>query len=400
MLNKMIITLIVLFNTSPCFAQNAEIFFRTVNTSSPKLSPNGQIVIFQENNGPQRTHIANFGDGTPAGTEAAGPTPFSAHSTILGGVSDTGLIVGTNSRVSPFENFAYFRENSVVSFLPNFNDFSTFAVTEGTATDSSGNFLVGRVFAQNDGPLGKNYPALWDFDTTTSTYILRRLNGLTANTSWTIGEFSDISKNGMFATGFSGSTAVPSPSGRQAFFWIRNNSSFTALPFLPQASVNFSEGLAINDFGDIIVGRATNEVGENVPTIWIDTGTSFQGIELFLPDGFTSGTALSVSGDGFTIGGASEGSAVIWDIFLNPPQVIELRNAMTLLGFTENELNNCFFTKVTDLNETGTRVVGEALCGGEPRVFELASTVPVPEPGFVSGILLCLPFIFFVGKSK
>ncbi len=285
----------------------ASLDFRVDNSENPRLSPSGARVAFDELNGPRRTHRAVFGDGIPAGTQAPSPSPFGAHSTTLGGIDDGGRIVGSRGQTSAPSSNAYIADASIGVFLPVVDtNLNVYSISSGFDVDFNSTRLAGSIFDPDVGVFGRNYPALWEFDTQSSQYDLIRLAGLTQSTAWVNAELRALTPAGTFGVGASGSSNVPAPNGLQAFRLQVAGRVFTALPFLPSATTNFSRAYALSDATDIIIGTATNSAGNNVATTWFDSGGTYVVFELPRFGGATTSQGLAAAGDGFSLGALSE----------------------------------------------------------------------------------------------
>jgi uncharacterized membrane protein len=209
-----------------------------------------------------------------------------------------------------------------------------------------------------------------------------------------------INPAGTFAAGFGGSTSVPSPSGSQAFRFNVAAVSFAGLPFIPSATTNFSEALALNDSASLIVGRARNASAQNVATAWTQvSGSTYAANELPLFGTATSSTALSVSGDGTSIGGAVGTDAAVWNA-----STFEARPLVDVIRGVGLEIpTECVLSNVTDLDFLGQKVVGEATCdlgaGSFKRVYELDVPFSVPEPGLAISLGIAVAYVVVLRGS-
>ena len=132
-------------------------------------------------------------------TFPSGPT-----SSLNAGVDDTGLVSATAAQTSAPQSQPYLATSPVASLLTLTDNFGN-PFDFGGAFDVDANTVrvAGSVFDGSVGTFGKNYPALWQLNT--GAYQLRRFNGLTASTTWTIGRLTAINPAGTFAAGFGGS---------------------------------------------------------------------------------------------------------------------------------------------------------------------------------------------------
>ena len=381
----------------------ASIDFRVDNSENPRLSPSAARIAFDELNGPQRTHRAVFGDGVPGGTQAPSPNSFGAHSTILGGIDDGGLIVGTRSQSFPStDSEAYIADASFGIILPEVNSFGTlFQFTGAFDSNFNSNRIVGNAFDSGFGTFGKNFPALWVDNG--STVTLRIFNGLSVSPNRIVGEFRAITPAGTFAVGAQGSgntTPTSDVAGTQAFLATIPGGAFTALPFLASATANKSAANALSDATDIIVGTATNSAGNSVATAWFDVGGTYFEQELPKFGTATSSQGLAVAGDGLSLGGSVGDEAAVWNGITF--EVRQLANYVEGLGLTI--LPECTLNNVSDMDLAGVRLVGEATCdrGSGPftRVYELETPVPLPEPGIGIGLASTIPIVFQMSRAK
>jgi len=378
----------------------ASIQFRVDNSANPMLSPSGDRIAFEETNGPVRVHRAVFGDGIPGGSEAPAPDAFGSRSNLIAGIDDSGFVAGTRSQTSPTLSQAYVADSSVGTYLTLTDNFSnTFTFAGAFDVDANSVRIVGSVFDSTAGTFGKNYPAFWQFNSGSGLYELRRWNGLSASTSWTQAAFRAVTPAGTHGVGYSGGTGAPTPNGRRAFINTLGSNTFTALPFIPSATTNFSEANALSDSRDTVVGRATNSTGSNIATAWLNVGGSWSVNELPLFGTATSSAALAVSGDGLSIGGTVGPEAAVWDgVTLAAHRLSDIVQGIGLVIPPE-----CVLSSVTAFDFAGFRVVGDATCdtGSGPfkRVYELEVPFAVPEPGIGLSLGLAIPFMMRLRRS-
>jgi len=218
--------------------------------------------------------------------------------------------------------------------------------------------------------------ARWDRQTG-SVYILSTVSALDFGPA---ARLKALTADGLYAAGESTTGPASGTFGTQAVLYDMTTDSASVLPFLPTPFTPNAVAHAISDDATLVVGTHTG----TLPVEWTTAPAAVNLLPTVV--GTTSGTALAIAADGSAVCGSNGPHAVAWDATRGYVRRLDhiVPDAVPV-GCT---LNSC-----TDMNAVGDRLVGNATCSGEARVYELQLPMPVPEPsgGLVAGALALVP---------
>jgi probable HAF family extracellular repeat protein len=342
-----------------------------------------------------------------------GDLPGGSTVTTASAVNDLGMVVGTSSSVNSSDGEG-FRWSSTTGMrglgdLPGGPFFST---ASGISTD--GTVVVGRSFAA-DG----NRAFTWSENTgmnqlaSSSSLAPMYANAVSGDGTVVVGLGTASAGNTAYRwTAQSGAIAIAGASsnataisadgkviyggvGNQTFRWSVDG-ELQALPFVGLVSATSADG-------SFATGNMSTGLGQTQAFRWSAQG----GLQLLgdLPGGNVFSIATSISADGKTIVGYSQGngpflvSAFIWD---EVHGMRSLQDVLSLAGVSFGAFIG--LTSANGISPDGRFIVGDGATqfAGTSQAWlaSLVVSAPVPEPEIYAMLLTGLGLIGFVARRK